>query len=111
MFFDFLLQLQDHGTGGIDDLDVVAVRYLVGFGRFAMGTEQDLHVVELLELVVVDGDESEFLQALALHAVVHDVAKAIKGGAICQLFFGLADGGGDPKTESAATVDFYLHID
>ena len=37
--FDAFLQVKDHGTGGIDDFDVVLLGLLVGLGWFAMGTK------------------------------------------------------------------------
>lgn len=45
-----------------------------------MSTQQHLGVVQLVELLVVDGDESLPVQAFHLHAVVHDVAQAIEPG-------------------------------
>lgn len=74
---DATLQSQHHGAGGIDNLDIVALGKLVGLGRFAMGSQQDFDIVELGELLMVDGDESFGMEAFYFHAVVYDIAKAI----------------------------------
>lgn len=74
---DAALQSQHHGAGGIDNLDVVALGKLVGLWRFAMGSQQDFDIVELGELLMVDGDEPFGMEAFYFHAVVYDIAKAI----------------------------------
>lgn len=74
---DAALQSQHHGAGGIDNLDVVALGKLVGLRRFAMGSQQDFDIVELGELLMVDGDEPFGMEAFYFHAVVYDIAKAI----------------------------------
>ena len=75
--FDAALQSQHHRAGGIDNLDVVALGKLVGLRRFAMGSQQDFDIVELGELLMVDGDEPFGMEAFYFHAVVYDIAKAI----------------------------------
>ena len=75
--FDAALQSQHHRAGGIDNLDVVALGKLVGLRRFAMGSQQDFYIVELGELLMVDGDEPFGMEAFYFHAVVYDIAKAI----------------------------------
>lgn len=75
--FDAALQSQYHGASGIDNLDVVALGKLVGLRRFAMGSQQDFDIVELGELLMVDGDEPFGMEAFYFHAVVYDIAKAI----------------------------------
>ena len=75
-----------------------------------MGTQQDFHIVKFTQVVVVDGDESQILQPLALHAVVNDVSQTIESlitGA--KFFLGFLDGGGHTKTETTAFVDFNLN--
>ena len=105
---DTALQGEDHRPSGIDDLYIILPGNLISLGRLAIGTEQHLCVVQLTQLLVVDGDKSLLVQTLHLHAVVHDVTQAIEFAAFCQLFLGLADGSGDAKAEAAAVVYFYL---
>ena len=107
---DAVLQLEDHGAGSIDDLDVVALCQLVGLGRFAVCSQEHLRIVQLVEVVVVDGDKPHLPQALALHAVVNDVAQAVESAALREFLLGLADGGGDAEAEATTAVDFYLHV-
>ena len=82
---------------------------LVGLRGFAMGTQQHLDIVQLAHLLVVDGDETHVAQALALHAVMDDVAKAIEGAATGELLLGLLYGGGHAEAETAAVVNLDLH--
>ena len=109
LLLDALLELEHHGAGGIDDLDVVLAGEFVGLGGLAMGAQQDLDVVELAQVVVVDGDEAHLAQALALHAVVHDIAEAVERLALCQFFLSFLDGGGHAEAEAAAFINFYLY--
>lgn len=74
---DAALQSQHHRAGSIDNLDVVALGKLVGLRRFAMSSQQDFYIVELGELLMVDGDESFGMEAFYFHTVVYDIAKAI----------------------------------
>ena len=109
LLLDAPLQLQHHGAGGIDNLYAVLLRQLVGLRRFAVSSQEHLDVVELAHLVVVDGDESELCQAVALHAVVHNVAQAVELVALGQFFLCLADGCRHTEAKSAAAVYLYLH--
>ena len=52
------LQGQHHGAGSIDDLDIVSLGQLVGLGGLAVGPKQHLHIVQLPEVIVIDGDQS-----------------------------------------------------
>ena len=88
---DALLQLEHHGAGGIDDVDAVAARGFVGLRRLAVGTQQHLHVVQLLELVVGDGLQADVGQAVHLGGVVHDVAQAVQVPTLVEHLLGLAD--------------------
>ena len=106
---DALLELEHHRTGGIDDLDVVLAGQFIGLRGFTMGTQQHLDMVKLAHVVVVDGDESHLTQALALHAVVHDIAETIEGLALCELFLGFLNGGGHSETEATAFINFNNH--
>ena len=105
---DAFLQAEDNGAGGVDDFDVVSAGRLVGLGRFAMGTKQYLGVVQAVEFVVVDGDESHFLQTLHLTAVVYNVAQAVQRAAFGQLLFGFADGVDHSEAEARSFVYFYF---
>lgn len=107
---DAFLQLQHHGTGGIDNLDIVSACRLVGLGRFAMGTEQDTHVVQLRKLLVVDGNETQPTQTLTLYGIVHNIAQTIERATLGQLLFGLLDGCGHAEAETAAFVNLYKQI-
>ena len=71
---DPALQGQYHGACCIDDLDVVFPGQFVGFGRFTMGAEQHFHVVKLLHLLMIDGNQAMLMEPVYLHTVVHDVA-------------------------------------
>ena len=60
---------------------------------------------------MVNGDKSHLTEALALHAVVHDIAEAVERLALRQFFLGLSDGSGHSEAEAATLIDFYLdHI-
>ena len=106
---DASLQLQHHWAGGIDNLDVVALRQLIGRRRLTMCPQQHLCSVQLLQVVVVDGDESLLVQALHLHAVVHDVTQTIERRTQPQFLLCLLDGGGHTETESTAVVNLNLN--
>ena len=45
---DALLQLQHHGARSIDNLDVVSCRDGIGFGGFAMRSQQHFGIVQRL---------------------------------------------------------------
>lgn len=108
LLLDALLQLQHHGAGGIDNVYVVAARQLVSLRRLAVGAQQHLDTVQPPQVVVVDGHQPHLLQAVALHAVMHNVAQAVERVALGQLFLGLLDGRGHAEAEAAAVVNLYL---
>ena len=103
------LELEHHRTGGIDNLDVVLAGQLIGLWGLTMGPQQHLHVVELAQVVVVDGDQTHLPKALTLHAVVNDIAKTVEGLSLCQFFLGFLDGGGHSEAETTAFIYFYLN--
>lgn len=74
-----------------------------------MGAQQHLHVVELAQVVVVDGDESHLTEAVTLPTVVYDITEAVERRALCQFFLSLLDGGGHSKAETTTFVYFYLN--
>ena len=55
---DAALQLQHHWAGGIDEGDIVLAGKSIGGRRFSVSAQQHLHVVQLGQLVVINGDES-----------------------------------------------------
>ena len=106
---DALLQLKHHGTGGIDDLDVVTTGEFIGLGGLAMCTQQHLDIVEFTHLVVIDGDKSHLTKTLTLHAVMNDIAKAVEGLALSKLCLGFLDGSRHAEAEATAFIYFYLN--
>ena len=110
LLLDAALQGEDHGAGGIDDLDVVLPGDLVGGGWLAVGTEQHLGVMELLELLVVDGDKTVVVKPFHLHAIVNDVAETVERLARSQFFFRFADGCSHAEAEAAAGIYFYFEV-
>ena len=75
-----------------------------------MGTEQHLGVVELFQLLVVDGDEAVVVKPFHLHAVVNDVAETVERLARSQFFFRFADGCSHAEAEAAAGIYFYFEV-
>jgi hypothetical protein len=59
---------------------------------------------------VVNGDEAQTFQAVALLSVVYDVAQTIQFAAVCQFFFRLADGSGYSEAESGPLVNLNFHL-
>ena len=53
---------------------------------------------------MVDGDESLVVQALHLHAVMYDVAKAIEARALGKLLLRLTYSGSDSEAEATTLV-------
>ena len=105
---DALLELEHHRAGGIDDLDIVTTGQLVGLRGFTMGTEEHFHVVELLHLLVVDGDEPHLAEPFTLHAVVYDVTQTVEDVALGQFLLSFLDGGSHAEAEAAVIIDFDL---
>ena len=75
-----------------------------------MGTEQHLGVMELFQLLVVDGDEAVAVESFHLHAIVDDVAETVERLTRCQLFFRFADGSGHAEAKAAAGIYFYFEV-
>ena len=65
-----------------------------------MGTQEHLHVVQLLELLVGDGDQALVAQPLDLAGIVHNVAQAVEVAPLGQLLLGLVDGTGHAEAKS-----------
>ena len=104
---DAPLQLQNHRTCGINNLDVVALCELIGLGGLSMGSQQHLGVVQAGHVFVTDGNKSHVLQPLTLHGIMHNVAKTVERGAFGKLFLGFLDGGGDAEAETRTAVYLY----
>ena len=107
---DAALQSQHHGARSVDYLYVVLLRQSVSLGRFAVSTQQHLHVVQAAQIVVIDSDESLLVQSLHLHTVVHDVAEAVELVALGKFLLSLLYGGSDSEAEATALVYFYCQI-
>ena len=107
--FDAFLQLEDDGAGCVDNLDVVAPGNLVGLRRFTMGAEEHCGVAQPAVFFVVDGVQSQSVEAVTLLAVMYDVAQAVESGAFVQFFLCLADGGGVAKAKPGVVVNIYSH--
>ena len=104
---DAPLQAQHDGARGVDELDAAGGGQRIGGGRFAVGTQQHARTGgQRREHGVVDRDESQPAQAVALAAVVYDVAQAVEAAVARELFLGLADGCGHAEAEARAFVDF-----
>ena len=104
LLLDALLQLQHHRTGGINNLDMVLSRQVVGFWRLTMCAQQHLHAMQLAHLLMVNGDESHLAQPLALHTIMYDITQAIERVTLGQFLLCLLDGSSHTKAETTATV-------
>ena len=109
LLLDAALQLEYYRTGGINNLNIVLLCQRISLRRFTMGTKQHLHTVKLLHLLMVDGDESRLMQALHLHAIMHNITQAVECTALFQLFFSFLDGSGYAEAETTTMIYFYLH--
>ena len=109
LFLDAFLQLQHHGTGGINDFYIVPLCHQISLGRFAVGAKKHLHTMQLLHLVMVDGDEPCLMQPFHLHTIVNNVTQAIELATLRQFLLCLLDGSGHAEAEATAVVYFYLH--
>lgn len=110
VFFAYaVLEVEDDGTGGVDNVYVLLLGLVVGGGGLAVGTEQDVAVVELVELVVVNGLQAHVLQTVALGAVVYDIAEAVELLTVFEFVFRLAYGAGHSEAETASFVNFNNH--
>ena len=76
-----------------------------------MGAKQYLHTMKLLQLLMVNGDESLVLKAFHLHSIVDNIAQAIKGFSLGEFLFSLPYCGSDSETESTSIIYFYVEFD
>ena len=65
-----------------------------------MSAKEDFGIVNVLHLVVVDSHQSHLLQALALLAIVNNIAQAIKLFLLGKFLFRFAYGSCHTKTEA-----------
>ena len=103
---DAFLQMEDNGTGGIDEVDVVGSSLLVGGWRFTMSTQQHVGITQLGKLLMVYGDKPELAQAFHLLTVVNDISQTVELSSLLQLLFSFSDGAGDAEAEAGTGVDF-----
>lgn len=75
-----------------------------------MCTQEHLGVMQLFELLMVDGNEPLLMQAFHFHAIVNDVAETVERLARCQLFFCFANGCGHAEAKAAAGIYFYFEV-
>ena len=65
-----------------------------------MSTQQHFGVVEVVEFLMVDGNQPHCLQAFHFTAVVHDVSQTIEGSSFRQFLFCLVYCGDNSETEA-----------
>ena len=87
-------------ASGVNEVDMPFAGKGVGGWRFAVCTQQHLGVVNVAHLLVVDGHESHLLKAVALLAVVYDVAQTIELSLFGELLFCLSDGSRHTEAEA-----------
>ena len=75
-----------------------------------MSPEQHCRVVHLLQVVMINRKQTQFLQTFHLTAIVHNVAQAIKVAMRCQHLFCFLNSRGHSKTESRAFIYLYKHV-
>ena len=98
--FDAFLQMEDNGTGGINEVAVVALGLQVGGGWLAVGTQKNVGIPKLCEGVVVNCHKPGLAQALYLATVVHDVAEAVEGLSFLQFLLCFANGARHAEAEA-----------
>lgn len=96
---DALLKMENDGTGGIDDVDIVPTGCIVGLRRFAVCPQQEFGIVEVIEVGMFDGLQTESTQTLAFTPVMHNITKAEERLALRQFLFCLANRRSDAWTE------------
>ena len=102
------LQLQHHGAGGINERDAPLGSGGIRGRRFAMRPKQHTRTFgQAGKAVVVNSGKPEGMEALALAAVVHDVAEAIERAAAAQFVLCLADGSRHAEAKAGGFVNFY----
>ena len=107
-----LLECEDDGAGGVDELQSEGVDECVGGGWFAVGAYHDFGVLgrEFGQFSVVYHLQSSFFEPAHFGGVVDDVAEAVESAVARQFFFGGAYCFDYAETESCIVVDGYLHV-
>jgi len=108
LFLDALLQLEHYRTRGINDFNIILTSQLIGFRGLTMRTQQHLHVVQLAQLVMIDGDEPHLAQALTLHTIVYYITQTIQFIAFGQFFLSLLYSSGYSEAEATAVINLNL---
>lgn len=98
------LQSQYNGARSVYYFYAVTTSQLISLWWLAMRTEQHLHILQFFHVVMVDGDKPLVVQALHLHAVMDDVAKAIEARALGKLLLRLTYCGSDSEAEATTLV-------
>ena len=106
---DALLKMEHHGTGSIDEFQVVLGSTLVGGRGFSVGTQKHLGLMELVKTGMLYSDEPQLLKPAALLAIVYNISQAIQTIASLQLLFCHADGTCHAETESGTFVNLDFH--
>ena len=111
LLLNLLLQAEYDRAGCVNDFYIVAAGNVISFRGLSMSTQQHFGVVEVVEFLMVDGNQPHCLQAFHFTAVVHDVSQTIEGSSFRQFLFCLVYCGDNSETEAGAFVYFYFcHI-
>ena len=105
---DPLLQLSNHGAGGIYNLDTQFASPLECRGRLSVRSDQQTATRERRQILVRDCTQTQALQALDLDAVVHDITER-KDLATLQSPLRLVDSSHHTETETRILVNLYSH--
>ncbi len=97
---DATLQLQHHRTSGIDNLNVVAACHLISGRRLAVGTQQYLHVMQVLKVGMCDSDQPLAAQTLHLGCIMHDIAQTVEASGLIEFLLRLAYGRDHTEAET-----------
>ena len=103
--FDTFLQVQHHGAGGIDQVNLVLLGQGVSGWWLAVSTQEHMGVAQLGKLLMVDGGQPLLAQAFHLATVVHDIAEAVQRASLLQLLLCLSDGACHAEAKAGTCVD------
>ena len=106
----FLLETKNHRACGVDHLDFVILGHLISRRRLAVRTEQNFAVFQLGEINMVDGIQSQLLQAFNLKAVMHNIAEAIELVVSAKLTFRAPYGLHNAEAKARTAVDFNFKL-
>ena len=100
LFLDAALQLEHHRTSSINNLNIVLAGQRIRLWRFTMRTQQHLRIMQLLEVVMINGNQTHLSQSFTLHPVMNDIAQTVQRTTFRQFLFRLAYGRGHTETET-----------